>query len=60
MEHDMSQEQAKAALYAAIEKVAEAAPQHGLRGSAMLRDAAVAYRAVAGGPQPGGVVVESN
>jgi hypothetical protein len=55
----MSQDQAKTALYAAIEKVAEVAPQYGVASAAMLRDAAIAYRAVAGGPQPGSVIGDS-
>ena len=55
----MSQEQARTALYAAIAKVAEAAPEYGVASAAMLRDAASAYRAVLGGAQPGSVVVES-
>jgi hypothetical protein len=55
-----SKESAQAALYAAVEKLAEAAVDYnGPVGAAMLRDAAIAYRAAAGGAQPGSVVVES-
>lgn len=56
-----SQESTQAALFAAIEKVTVAAPNYGgTKQSAMVRDAAIAFRAVIGGAQPGVVVVESN
>lgn len=55
-----SQETTEAALYAAIEKIAAASTNYGgTTGSSMVRDAAIAYRAVSGGQQPGSVLVES-
>lgn len=56
----MTQDNAREALYAAIVQTAEAAKNYsGTTGSAMVRDAAIAFRAVAGGQQPGSVLVES-
>jgi hypothetical protein len=55
-----SSEEAKEALYTAIVHTASMSSRHnGTIQSAMLRDAAIAYRAVLGGPQPGSVTVES-
>lgn len=56
----MSSQDAQIALYAAIAKVANSAADFGgSTESAMVRDAAIAYRAVLGGQQPGSVVVET-
>lgn len=56
----MTQAAAKDALYDAIAKSARDALEYGsTTQSAMIRDAAIAYRAVYGGQQPGSVVVES-
>ena len=49
----------KAAVYDAIIEVLKNAEHYnGTMKSAMVRDAAVAFRAASGGPQPGNVVVE--
>lgn len=51
-----AQDEAKDALLAAITSMAAAgAATGGTAGSAMVRDAAYAWRAVVGGYQPGGV-----
>lgn len=51
---------AQKALYEAIQGAAEESASYGgVTRSAMVRDAAIAYRAVVGGQQPGSVVVES-
>ena len=56
----MTQAAAKDALYDAIAKTARDALEYGsTTQSAMIRDAAIAYRAVYGGQQPGSVVDES-
>ncbi|GAA3736319.1 hypothetical protein GCM10022239_10260 [Leifsonia bigeumensis] len=55
-----SQVEAKDALWSAIEKLAKEAERYNSpAGSVMLRDTAIAYRAVVGGAQPGSMVVES-
>lgn len=55
-----SSSEAQASLYEAIVNVAGQAKDYGgTTQSAMVRDAAIAYRAVFGGQQPGSVVVES-
>jgi hypothetical protein len=55
-----TQDDARQALYSAIAKLAKDSEEwNGTQQSAMVRDAAIAYRAVAGGQQPGSVVVES-
>lgn len=55
----MTQADAKEALYDAIAKTAKDALQYGsTTQSAMIRDVAIAYRAVSGGAQPGSVFVE--
>ncbi|MEH6782192.1 MAG: hypothetical protein V7618_11595 [Rhodoglobus sp.] len=53
-------DEAREAIYTAIAHVATAAQNYGgTTGSTMARDAAIAWRAVAGGVQPGSIVVES-
>jgi len=55
-----TKDEARDALYDAIVKVAEKADNYGgVTGSAMVRDASIAWRALVGGAQPGSVVVES-
>lgn len=52
---------AKEAVFEAITVLANASKQaSGNTKAAMVRDAAVAYRALVGGQQPGGVVVQSS
>lgn len=47
------------ALFDAIGKLLEEADDfHGTMKATMVRDAAVAFRAVMGGPQPGSIVIE--
>ena len=54
-------ESARNALFDAIESAAGDAAKHsGGTRSAMIRDAAIAWRALVGGQQPGSVVVESS
>jgi len=53
-----AREDATAALFEAIEKTAkESLDYNGTTQSQMVRDAALAYRYLVGGPQPGGVAV---
>lgn len=53
------QEDAVEAVWAGIESVAKHALQYnGATRAAMVRDAALAARYIAGGPQPGSVTVE--
>jgi len=55
-----SQDEARTALYSAIAKLAKDSEEwNGATQAGMVRDAAIAYRAVAGGQQPGSVVVET-
>ena len=55
-----TQDDAANALFFAITKVAKKGADLGTPiGGAMVRDAAIAYRAVMGGPQPGSVVVKN-
>jgi hypothetical protein len=52
-------EEAQDAIWDAVKKIADSAHNYsGAIGSAMLRDAAIAYRAAAGGSQPGSVTIE--
>jgi hypothetical protein len=52
--------QAEDAIYEAIVNLANSAKEYGgATEGAMVRDAAIAYRAVRGGQQPGSVVVET-
>ncbi|NDL57816.1 hypothetical protein [Phytoactinopolyspora mesophila] len=56
-----SQANAREAVYAAIVDVTKSAEQYeGPMKSQMIRDAAHAYRAIAGGPQPGTSVVDTS
>lgn len=50
----------EAVLKAITDVVKDAEGYGGTTRSAMVRDAAIAWRAMRGGPQPGNVVVESN
>ena len=53
-----ARDRADAAIFEAIEKAAkESADYSGTTQSQMVRDAALAYRYLVGGPQPGGVTV---
>lgn len=53
-------EEARDAIYAAVTKIAKSATEDyaGTTASQMIRDAAHAYRAAYGGPQPGGLHIE--
>lgn len=52
-------QEAQAAVFdAVIELLEKAKGNSGTTRSSMVRDAGIAYRAAAGGPQPGSVVVE--
>ena len=55
-----AQDEAKEALFKAIQAVAKDAPDYGAAAAPMLRDAAYAWRALVGGSQPGGVNVQQN
>jgi hypothetical protein len=51
-----SKDEAQQAVWDGVVRVIEEAQQYGgPTGGQMLRDAALAYRLAAGGPQPGGV-----
>jgi hypothetical protein len=53
----MSKDEAQDALWQAIEATAKESEEYsGTARSEMVRDAALAYRLVAGGAQPGGIV----
>jgi hypothetical protein len=55
------QDESRIAIFKAVEQMCAAATEYsGPSGAAMLRDAAYAWRAATGGPQPGSVIVESN
>lgn len=55
------QSEARTAIYDAVVKTAEASVEWGGPGGAqMLRDAAIAFRAAAGGAQVGGVFIDGN
>ena len=55
----MAQDDTRTAIYDAIKKVAEDSKEYsGTTASAMVRDVAMAYRFVAGGPQPGGLHID--
>jgi hypothetical protein len=52
-------DEARAALYRAIQNVAETAADYGGEtAGAMLRDAALAWRALTGGTQPGSIIIQ--
>ncbi|HEY0889358.1 MAG TPA: hypothetical protein VGE38_07095 [Nocardioides sp.] len=54
-----SQSEAREAIYDAVATMTKKAVEHGgPSGAAMLRDAAIAWRAAAGGQQPGSSVVQ--
>jgi len=56
-----TQDDAVQALFDAIVKVATKGGNGGTPAAAgMVRDAAIAYRAVVGGPQPGGVLANNS
>ncbi len=55
-----SKDQARESIYDAVDQMAKKAVEmRGGTGAAMLRDAAIAWRAAVGGQQPGVVTVES-
>jgi len=55
-----SQQDVEEALFDAIVKVATKGGNLGsTAGASMVRDAAIAYRAYMGGPQPGSVVIKN-
>lgn len=55
-----TQDTAESALWSAIEALAKKSEAaSGTVKAQMVRDAAVAYRAVLGGPQPGSIIVET-